>query len=58
MGKKRFFNLDPTKMMKEVLFWRQKLKVVHPNLAFIGKGVHSSLFQKHLGLVLDSKIKF
>ena len=49
------FNPDPTKMAKEVLFSRKKSRVIHPNLTFIGKGVHSSSFQKHLGLVLDSK---
>ena len=52
------FNPDPTKMAKEVLFSRKKLKVIHPNLTFIGKEVHSSPFQKHLGLVLDSKLNF
>ena len=33
-------------------------KVTHPNLTFIGKGVHSFPFQKYLGLVLDSKLNF
>ena len=41
-------------MAKEVLFSRKKLNVIHPNLTFI----HSSFFQKHLGLVLDSKFNF
>ena len=53
-----FFNPDPTKMAKEVLFSRIKSRVIHPNLNFIGKGVHSYSFQKHLGLVLDSKLNF
>ena len=51
-------NPEPTKMAKEVLFSRKKSKVIHPNLTFIGKDVHSSFFQKHLGLVLDSKLNF
>ena len=55
---KMSFNPDPTKMAKEVLFSRKKSKVIHPNLTFIGKDVHSSSFQKHLGLVLDSKLNF
>ena len=55
---KMSFNPDPTKMAKEVLFSRKKSKVIHPNLTFIGKDVHSSFFQKHLGLVLDSKLNF
>ena len=28
------------------------------NLTFIGKSFHSSAFQKHLGLALDSKLNF
>ena len=55
---KMSFNPDPTKIAKEVLFSRKKLKVIHPNLTFIGKDVHSSYFQKHLGMVLDSKVNF
>ena len=53
---KMSFNPDPTKMAKEVLFSRKKSKVIHPNLTFIGKDVHSSFFQKHIGLVLDLKL--
>ena len=51
------FNPNPTKMAKEVLFSRKKSRVIHPNLTFIGQGVHSSSFQKRLGLVLDGAIK-
>ena len=53
-----FLSPDPTKMTKEVLFSRKNLKVIHPILVFIGKVVHSSPFQKHLGLVLNSKLNF
>ena len=49
-------NPDPNKMASESLFSRKKLRVIHPNLTFLEKGVHS--FQKHLGLVLNFKIKF
>ena len=34
------------------------LKVINPNLIFIGKGINSFPFQKHLGLVLKSKLHF
>ena len=34
------------------------MKVIHPNLTFIGKDVHSSHFQKHLSSMLDSKLNF
>ena len=50
------FNPDSTKMAKEVP--RKKLKVIHPNLTFIGKDVLNSPLQKHLGLLLDSKLNF
>ena len=53
-----YFNPGLTKMAKEVLFSGEKLKVIHPNPTFIGKHVYSSYFQKHLGLVLDSKLNF
>ena len=38
-------------MAKEVLFSYKKSKVIHPNLIFIGKGVHSSP-------LLDSTLNF
>ena len=53
-----FFNPDLTKMAKEVLVSKKKLKVIHSNLRFLGRGVQSSSFQKHLCLVLDSKLNF
>ena len=52
------FNLDLSKMAKEDLFSRKKIERFHHNLTFIGKSVHSSPFQKHLGLMLDSKLNF
>ena len=55
---KTSFSLDPTKMAKEVLLSRKNLKVINPNLIFIGKIFHSSPFQKCLGLVLNSKLNF
>ena len=52
------FNPDPTKMAQEVLFSRKKFKVIHPSLIFNGKDVSRSESQKHLRLVLDSKLNF
>ena len=52
------FNPDPTKMAQEVLFSRKKSKVIHPSPIFNGKDVSRSESQKHLGLVLDSKLNF
>ena len=55
---KMSFNPDPTKMAQEVLFSRKKSKVIHPSLIFNGKYVNCSESQKHLSLVLDSKLNF
>ena len=55
---KMSFNPDPTKMAQEVLFSRKKSKVIHPSLIFNGKDVSHSESQKHLGLVLGSKLNF
>ena len=55
---KMSFNPDPTKMAQEVLFSRKKSKVIHPSPIFNGKDVSRSESQKHLGLVLDSKLNF
>ena len=52
------FNLDLSKMAKEDLFSRKEIESFHHNLTFIEKSVRSSPFQKHLGLVLDSKLNF
>ena len=55
---KMSFNRDPTKMAQEVLFSKKKSKVIHPSLIFNGKDISRSESQKHLGLVLDSKLNF
>ena len=53
-----YFNPDPTKMAKVVLFSRKKSKVIHPYLTFLGKDGHNSQFQKYLGPVLDFTLNF
>ena len=53
---KMSFNPDPTKMAQEVLFSRKKSKVIHPSLIFNGRDINRSESQKHLGLLLDSKL--
>ena len=50
------FNPDLTKMVQEVFFSRKKSKVIHPSLIFNEKDVNRSESQKHLSLVLDSKL--
>ena len=52
------FNPDLTKQASEVLFSHKKVKPVHPPLRFNGQVVKRFDDQKHLGLILDSKLSF
>lgn len=52
------FNPDPTKQANEVLFSCKKSNQNHPQLIFNGTIVAQANEQKHLGLILDSKLSF
>ena len=52
------FNPDPVKQAIEVCFSHKRDKVVYPPLQFNNNDVQSANSQKHLGLVLDSKLDF
>ena len=52
------FNPDPIKQAREVCFWHKRDKFVYPPLKFNNNDVQSANNQKHLGLVLDSKLHF
>ena len=52
------FNPDPTKQATEVLFSQKNIPVIHPPLHFNGNIVTKVDKQKHLGLILDSKLSF
>ena len=52
------FNPDPTKQAAEVLFSCKKASQNHPQLIFNGIAVAKVNDQKHLGLVLDSRLSF
>ena len=52
------FNPDPTKQANEVLFSCKKSNQNHPQLIFNGTIVAKANEQKHLGLILDSKLSF
>ena len=52
------FNPDPTKQATEVLFSCKKSSLNHPQLIFDGIAVAKSNDQKHLGLVLHSRLSF
>ena len=52
------FNPDPTKQAQEVIFIRKTKKLPHPPLVFNNTNVTQSIYQKHLGIILDSKLTF
>ena len=52
------FNPDPTKQANEVLFSCKKSSPNHPQLIFNGIVVSKVNDQKHLGLILDSRLSF
>ena len=49
---------DPSKQAQEVLFSRKLQKVSHPQLFFNNSDVLQTNFQKHIRVVLDSKLTF
>ena len=55
---KMLFNPDPTKQAVEVCFSHKRDNVVYPPLKFNNNDVQLANSQKHLGLVLDSKLDF
>ena len=52
------FNPDPSKQAQEVLFSKKKNMPSHPDLYFNHSKVKTVPAQKHLGLLLDSKLNF
>ena len=52
------FNPDPSKQATEVLFSCKRNRPIHPSLFFNGTVVPKVNEQKHLGLILDSKLSF
>ena len=52
------FNADPPKQGHEVIFSRKAKEIYHPPLVFNNTSVSQSSSQKHLGVILDSKLIF
>ena len=52
------FNPDPTKQTHEVIFSCKTKEIYHPPLVFNNTNVSQSSSQKHLGVILDSKLIF
>ena len=52
------FNPDPTKQAQKVIFSCKTKKLPHPSLVFNNANVTQSIYQKQLGIILDSKLTF
>ena len=55
---KMSFNPDPSKQVQEVIFSRKLQKSTHLTLSFNNNTVTQSITQKHLGMLLDTKLDF
>ena len=55
---KTSFSPDPSKQAQEVIFSRKLKKVPHSPLVFNNANVSQCKSQKHLGIILDSKLTF
>ena len=53
---KMSFNPDLSKQAQEVIFSRKLQKSTHPTLSFNNNTVSQSVTQKHLGMLLDTKL--
>ena len=51
------FNQDPVKQGQEFIFSRKTKKLPHPSLVFNNTNVTQSIYQKHLGIILDNIIQ-
>ena len=52
------FNPDPTKQAQKVIFIRKTKKLPYSSLVFNNAKVTQSIYQKHLGFILDFKLTF
>ena len=52
------FNPDPAKEAHEVTFSHKAKEINHPPLVFNNTSISQSSFQKHLDVILDSKLIF
>ena len=52
------FNRDPSKPSQQVLFLRKKKIQIHANISLNNIQVVRASHQKHLGILLDKKLKF
>ena len=55
---KMSFNLDPRTQAQEIIFSYQLWKISHPSLYFSNNPMKQVSSQKHLGMILDTKLNF
>ena len=55
---KMSFNPDPSKQAQEVIFSRKHQKVRHPSIYFNNNPIESVSSQKHLEMILETKLNF
>ena len=55
---KMSFNPDPKKQAQEVIFSRKSKAMSHPPLVFNNNNVIETTSQKHLGIILDTRLPF
>ena len=52
------FNPDPTKQAQEVIFSRKAKEIYHPPIVLNNFSASQSLSQKHLSVILGTKLIF
>ena len=52
------FNPDPTKQAQEIIFSGKKTVSIHTVVYFSSTPVNSKATHKHLGMILDSKLRY
>ena len=52
------FNPDPKKQVKEAIFSRKSKAISHPPLVLNNNNVIQTISQKHLGIILDTRLSF
>ena len=55
---KMLFNPDPSKPAQELTFSKKKQFQNHPTISLDNFQVERASYQKHLGIILDEKLKF
>ena len=55
---KMSFNPGPSKQAQEVIFSSKHQKISHPSIYFGNNPIESVSSQKHLGMILDTKLNF